>query len=188
MDYSPTPNAETSIPGELWNAFHHWELSASLDESITRMEDFIFTATSCSNGGFEAEGLTFSMSTVGTQTLALLREHQRRITTTQSRMAMLSLEGWNGRNRAQWELGRLLISGLESRRQRIETNFGNWCINWIPKLLVATSTLSPAMQTGDLPRYLPSMSTMDELSLFREMLTAEISGYRNLVSDWQNHS
>lgn len=188
MECSPTPSAGTSIPGELWNAFHHWELSASLDESITRMEDFICTCTSSSNGAFEVEKLISSMWTVGTRTLAVLREHQRRITTTQSRMEMLSLEGWSGRNRAQWELGRLLISGLESRRQRIETNFGNWCINWIPKLLCATSTVSPAMLTGDLPRYLPSMSTMDELALFREMLTAEIDGYRNLVSDWQNHS
>lgn len=188
MDFSPTPSAETSTRGELWNAFHHWEVNASLDESITRMEDFIFTAMSCSNGGFEAERLMFSMSTVGTRTLAVLNEHRRRITTTRSRMEMLSAEGWEGRSRAQWELGRLLISGLESRRQRIETNFGNWCINWIPKLLCATSTHSAAMQTGDLPRCLPSMSTMDELSLFREMLTAEIDGYRNLVSDWMNHS
>jgi hypothetical protein len=46
---------------------------------------------------------------------------------------------------------------------------------------------SAGMLTGDLPRSLPSMSTMEELSLFREMLTEEMTGYRNLVSDWQNH-
>jgi hypothetical protein len=39
-----------------------------------------------------------------------------------------------------------------------------------------------------LPRSLPAMTTHEELSLFREMLTAEIDGYRNLVSDWENHS
>lgn len=188
MAFSPIPSAETSTPGELWNAFHHWEVNASLDESITRMEDFICTSTSYSNGDSEVERLTSSMWTVGTRTLAVLNEHRRRITTTRSRMEMLSLEGWEGRSRAQWEVGRLLISGLESRRQRIEMNFGSWCTNWIPKLLSAISTPSVAMLTGDLPRYLPSMSTMDELSLFREMLTVEIDGYRNLVSDWANHS
>lgn len=188
MPYSPTPNAETSTPGELWNAFHLWELSASSEESITRMEDFIFTCSQISDGSFEAERLTFSMWTVGTQTLNLLREHQRRVTTTQSRMAMLSAEGWAGRNRAEWELGRLLISGLELRKRRVETNFGLWCMNWIPKLLHAVSTHSASMLTGDLPRSLPSMSTMPELHLFREMLMEEMTGYRNLVSDWNNHS
>lgn len=101
---------------------------------------------------------------------------------------MLSAEGWQGRSRAQWELGRLLTSGLELRKRRIETNFGLWCMNWIPKLLHAVSTHSASMLTGDLTRSLPSMSTIDELALFREMLTEEMTGYRNLVSDWQNHS
>lgn len=152
------------------------------------MEDFIFTCSQTSDGSFEAERLTYSMWTVGTQTLSLLRGHQRRATTTQSRMAMLSAEGWRGRNRAEWEMGRLLTSGLELRKRRIETNFGNWCMNWIPKLLHAVSTHSASMLTGDLPRSLPSMSTMEELSLFQEMLMEEMAGYRNLVSDWQNHS
>ena len=188
MSSSPTPNVETSIPGELWNAFHLWELNASLDESITRMEDFIFTCSRTSDGSFEVERLTYSMWTVGTQTLHLLNEHRRRLTTTQSRMEMLSQEGWRGRSRAEWEMGRLLISGLELRRRRIETSFGLWSMNWIPKLLHARSTRSASMLTGDLPRSLPSMSTMEELSLFREMLTEEMTGYRSLVSDWMNHS
>lgn len=188
MHSSPTPNAETSIPGELWSAFHLWELSASLVESITRMEDFICTVSQISDGSFEVERLTYSMWTVGTQTLSLLREHLRRDTTTQSRMAMLSAEGWQGRSRAQWELGRLLRSGLELRKRRIETNFGLFVTNWIPKLLHALSTHSASMLTGDLPRNLPSMSTIDELALFREMLTEEMTGYRSLVSDWMNHS
>lgn len=188
MDSSRTPNAETSTTGELWNAFHHWELSASWEENFTRMEDFIFTCSMTSDGSFEAERLTYSMWTVGTRTLSLLREHLRRVTTTQSRMAMLSAEGWNGRNRAQWDLGRLLLSGLELRMQRVVTNFGNFSMSWIQKLLHATSTHSASMLTGDLPRSLPAMTTHEELSLFREMLTAEIDGYRNLVSDWENHS
>ena len=188
MDSSPTLNAMDWTPSELWSAFHHWELSASSAESVTRMEDFIFTCSQTSDGSFEVERLIYSMWTVGTQTLSLLREHQRRAMTTQSRMETLCAEGWVGRNRAEVEMGRLLLSGLELRKRRVETNFGNWCMNWIPKLLHARSTHSASMLTGDLPRSLPSMSTMDELSLFREMLTEEMTGYRSLVSDWQNHS
>lgn len=152
------------------------------------MEDFIFTCSQTSDGSFEAEGLIYSMWTVGTQTLNLLREHQRRVTTTQSRMEMLSAEGWQGRSRAQWEMGRLLLSGLELRVRRLETNFGNFAMNWIPKLLHAISPHSASIATGDLPRCLPSMSTMDELNLFQAMVTEEVTGYRNLVSDWMNHS
>nr|QUS52642.1 replication-associated protein B [Mute swan feces associated gemycircularvirus 1] len=188
MSSSPTHNAPSSIPGELWNAFHLWELSASSEESCTRMEDFIFTCSQTSDGSFEAERLTFSMWTVGTQTLSLLREHLRRATTTRSRMAMLSAEGWDGRNRAEWELGRLLTSGLELRKRRIETNFGLFAMNWIPKLLHAVSTHSASMLTGDLPRSLPSMSTHEDLTLFLAMLTEEMRGYRSLVSDWNSHN
>ena len=36
-------NAESSVDGTLWNAFRHWEASASLEESIIRMEDFTST-------------------------------------------------------------------------------------------------------------------------------------------------
>lgn len=176
------------MAGELWSAFHHWELSASLHESITRMEDFIFTVSSISAEDIAVGELIRSMWTVGTRTVSLLEDHRRRDTTTRSRMEMLSAEGWLGRNRAQRELGRLLIDGLELRRRRVETNFGNFAINWIPRLLHALSTHSASMLTGDLTRSLPSMCTMEELLLFQETLTEEIRGYRNLVSDWMNHS
>lgn len=173
----------------LWNAFHHWELSASLEESITRMEDFTYTASQTSDGSFEVERLTYSMWTVVTRTSSLLREHQRRVTTTQSRMETLLLEASNGQSeRAELELGRLLISGLRSRVQRIESHFGNFVMSWIPKLLLAHSGSSQSMQTGDLPRSLPSMSHHEDLSLLGEMLMVEMSGYNQLVSDWANHS
>ncbi|ASH99144.1 putative ORF3 protein [Giant panda associated gemycircularvirus] len=185
---SPTHNAETSVDFALWNAFHHWELSASSHESLTRMEDFICTVSQTSDGSFEVERLTYSMWTVTTRTLSLLREHQRRVTTTQSRMAMLLREASSDQSgRAELELGRLLISGLKLRVRRIENHFGSFVINWIPKVLHVHTASLPSMRTGDLQKCLPNMSHQEDLSLLGEMLMVEMSGYHQLVSDWETH-
>ena len=53
MSYSLMLNAESSVDGTLWNAFRHWEASASLEESIIRMEDFTSTCFAISDGSFE---------------------------------------------------------------------------------------------------------------------------------------
>nr|UGV21555.1 MAG: replication-associated protein [Giant panda Genomoviridae] len=90
---SLTHNAATCPSGPCWTSFHHWELSASLDESSTRISAFISTCSQISDGSFEVEKLIFSMWTVGTQTSNALGELQRKVTTMRSRMETLSPGG-----------------------------------------------------------------------------------------------
>lgn len=172
----------------LWNAFHHWELSASLQESVTRMGDFIYTSSQISDGSFEVERSIYSMWTVGTRTSNLLGEHLRRVTTTQSRMEMLLREAWSDPSgRAELELGRLLIDGLKLRVRRIERHFGNFAMSWIQRVLRVHSDSLQNTRTGNIERCLPSMSHQEDLNLLAEMLTEEMSGYASLVSDWESH-
>lgn len=183
---SLTLNAETCPSGMCLTSLSDWELSASSQEKNIKLSAFISTCLLTSDGSFEVERLMYSMYTVGTQTSNLLAEHQRRVTTTQSRMVTSWLAASNGL-RAESDLARILISGLRLRMQRIERHFGAWSRSWILSLCVAHSASCRNTPIGSTPRLLPCMSHPEDLRLLEEMLTDEIRGYRQLVSDWDNH-
>lgn len=189
MSSLPTVSVETSTASQLWTSFHHWEENASLHESITRMKDFTYTCFAISDGSLEAEKLMFLMWQVATRTYALLEEHLRRDTTMQSKMETLYAEASNDlSNRAEVEIQRLYRSGLKSRVQTIERNFGNWCIAWIPNLLHALSRSLPSTPIGNLLHTLPPMSTQEELASVGVNLMDEMIGYHNLVLAMEHHS
>lgn len=185
---SLTHNAATCPSGQCLTTLAHWELSASLDESITRISDFIFTCLQTSDGSFEVERLIYSMYVVGTQTSNVLGEHRRRVTTTQSRMATSWQAALNGRFPAQLDLGRLLIRGLRLRVRRLEENFGNFARSWIQRLCAVHSASCRNTPIGGLNRSLPCMSHPEDLTLLVEMMTDEIAGYHRLVLDWDRHT
>jgi len=174
----------------LWNSFHHWEQSVSLEESCTRMKEFTSTCLLTSDGGFDHESQAYLMWEVSTQTSALLEENLTRDMTTRSRMEMSSAEGSPDRteSRAETEMGRLIRNGLKLRVRWIERSFGHFAMNWIRNRLRATSMLCRSTPTGDLQRCLPCMSHLKELNSSVEMLTEEMIGYRNLVLDLENHT
>nr|UGV21551.1 MAG: replication-associated protein [Giant panda Genomoviridae] len=183
---SLTHNAATCPSGPCWTSFHHWELSASLDESSTRISAFISTCSQISDGSFEVEKLIFSMWTVGTQTSNALGELQRKVTTMRSRMETLSRVVSSDQTASMGAV-RLLTCGLRLRARRIEASFGVFARNWIPRVCAAHSGSCRNSPTGDSPRSLPSMSHPEELTLFREMLMVEVHGWKQLVLDWETH-
>lgn len=178
------------MASELWTSFHHWERSASLDESVMRMEAFTSTCLSTSDGSFDHEEQMYSMWTVSTQTCRLLAEHQTRDTITRSRMETLSAEVLNDptTSPAELEIARLIRNGLKSRVRHLEMSFGRFATSWIRNRLRATSILCQSTPTGNLQRCLPCMSHHTELKASRAAWTEEIIGYNNLVLDVENHS
>lgn len=181
-------NAESSVDGTLWNAFRHWEASASLDESIMRMEDFISTCFAISDGSFEVEKLIFSMSTVTTQTLRRLEALRSWDTTMQSRMVTLFAEDWEDQSWiAEVEMVRLMRSGRRSRQRRIEMSFGNWCTDWILSLLHAHSRSSRSTQTGNFALWSQHTRIQQGFRSLEEILMGDLIGLDNLELAERHH-
>lgn len=189
MDYSLMLNAESSMLSSLWTCFRHWELSASLQESFTRMVAFTSTALSTLDDDTDHDRLRSSMLEVTTPMLWLVEEHLTKDMLMRSRMEM-SYAGGSGSltgSRAEREIARLIRSGLRLRVQLIERSFGDFCMSWIQSRRLATTILSRSTLTGDLNQCLPYMSHPLELHSAEERLMAEMIGYRSLESEWENH-
>lgn len=178
------------MASQLWMSLLHWELSASLDESITRLEAFICTFSATSDGSFAVEELIFSMWEDSTQTLSLLVAHRKRDTITRSRMATLSVEALADRSqqRAEAEICQLILNGLRLRVQKVEMCFGDLCMSWIQKRLLLPSGPCSGMLIGSSDPTLCCMSRQQEYPSARGSWTDEIIGYNSLVFDWENHS
>ena len=172
---------------ELENAFKNWELCSSLEERITRTEEFISIASLTLGGKEGSEELLASMLTVVTPILSSLEEHRKRATTMQLKMETSSSEALTDPHRAEAEIARLLLSGLRLRQQAIENRFGIWYINWIQKVRQLISPNFKSTVTGSLHLSLPSMSPLGTLSSLEEMLMDEIAGYFKLASDVDKH-
>lgn len=173
---------------QLWNAFRIWERSVSLDESITKLEDFISTCFAISDGSFEVERQIYSMYMVVTQMSRLLRAHLNRAVNTQSRMAILSVEDLSTQSSsAELEMGRLVIHGLRLRVRRIENRFGNYAMHWIPRLLRLLSLHLANTVTGNMQLQFQSTVTLRDLDLKAEQVMAEINGYYSLELDLESH-
>lgn len=185
---SPMLSPPPSTAGTLWTAFQHWEANASLHESITRMREFIGTCFAISDASFAVEKLMSSMYVVGTRTLTLLEEHQNWVTTTRSRMVTLFAEDWEDQSwLAEVAMVQLAISGRRSRVRRIEMSFGNWCIDWILRLLAVHSSASRNTQTGNFEQWSQYTSILSDSRSLEEILTEDLNGLDNLASGLLDH-
>jgi len=170
------------VDGTLWNAFRHWEANASLDESITRMEVFISTCFATSDGSFAVEELIFSMSAVTTRTLRRLEALRSWDGTTRARMVMLFAEDWEDQKwLAEVEMARLMIAGRRSRLRRIEMHFGNWCIDWILRLLRVHSRNSKSTQTGNFELWSQHTRVQTGSRSLEEILMEDLIGLDKLA-------
>lgn len=185
MSCSPTHNAGTLTPNELWTMFQRWEGSVSWEESHTLMGELISMSLSSSDGSLEVEKLMFSMSEVGTRMSSLLGEHLGRAMTTRARAEILSADDSNAQLRwdARVELAKIIQTGLESRMREIEKSFGIWYTSWIQRLQLVLTHNWPSTSTGNLLLTLPSMSIPGEYLLSMDTLMEEMIGYRNLGSE-----
>jgi len=176
------------VDGTLWNAFRHWEANASLDESVTRMEDFTSTCFAISDGSFEVEKLIFSMSVVSTRTLRRLEALRSWDSTMQSRMVTLFAGDWEDQTwLAEVQMAKLMRSGRRSRLRRIETSFGNWCIDWILRLLRVHSRSSKSTQTGNFDLWNQSTRIQAGFRSLEEILMEDLIGLDNLASAEMSH-
>lgn len=170
----------------LENAFRRWDIAASLAEKITRMEELTFMLLSTSATNDDLDDLMFSMWQAATRILALLKGHRLRVGSMLLRMETLYGPDWRDLDRPEIEIATLLLNGLRSRLQAIDNRFGILFTNWIPKV---RHVLSPNFQntvTGSSLLTLPTMNTPDPSHSLLENLTAEINGYYNLESDWED--
>ena len=127
------------------------------------------------------------MLKVVTPILSSLEEHQKRAGIMRAKMETSSGAPWTDPLRAEWEIQRLLLSGLRLRQQAIENRFGIWYINWIQRVRQLISPHFKSTVTGSLHLNLPSMSPLGTLASMEEMLMEEIAGYFKLVSDLEKH-
>jgi hypothetical protein len=182
MHSLPTPNVESYALSELWTCFRQWEASVSLDESITRMEEFTSIALRILGEDFEQEEPMLSMSEVITRTLASLMALRERVTITQSKMGMWSQVAWNDlmEYRAEMELGRLIISGARLQRQRVENRFGIWFMIWIQSLQSHASLNYRNTANGSTDTLLYPTDHQKELDFEEMMLMEEVLGCYSL--------
>lgn len=187
MPSSPTANVAISILGELWTCLQNIELSASLDESCTRMEEFTYTLSSISVDSSVQERLQFSMWEAATLTSRSLEELQRRDTTMRSKMAMSSQEGSNVRlTRAEVALTQLILNGVRLSWQRQQSSFGNFATNWFRNMWSEAILLYGSIASGSLHPSILSTLPPEGYGLTRQQLRESTSGCCRLVWDLEH--
>lgn len=187
MPYSPTHNVAISILGELWSCLQTFELSASLEESCTKMEAFIFTLSSISADSSVLEQLQFSMWEASTLTLNNLEGLLRRDTTMRSKMAMWSQEGSSVRGtRAEVALTQLILSGVRSSWLKQQTNFGNFATHWFRNIWLEAIHLYGNTATGSLHPSILSTLPPSGYGLTRQQLRESTSGSCRLIWDLEH--
>lgn len=187
MPSSHTPNAGTWTLGELWIIFQNFELSVSLEESCTLMEEFISTLSSISTDSSALERLQFSMWEAAIQTSRSLEALLRRVTTTRSRMETWWAEDWSVPcTRAEVALGRLILSGARSSWQNLLTSFGDFAMNWFRNMWLEVLLRYPNTPSGDIdPRLLLTRHPL-EYGSTRQLLMESVCGSVRLIWDLEH--
>lgn len=186
MSFSPTPSQDsTSIIGQLWTCLETWERSASLDERVMLMAEFITMYSQISDGSFRREKFVYSMWEASTQTSSLLDALQRKLTTTRSRMGTLLREGLEGR--AEIAIGTLIISGLRRHMLDLLTSFCTFATNWLREILCGASQTSGLTPIGNGTTEWPYTISPLALSLTRQRLRESMSGCHSLLLDLASH-
>lgn len=187
MPSSPTHSVAISILGELWTTLQNFELSASLGESCTRMEAFIFTLSSISIDSSAQGRLQFSMWEAATLTFQSLEALLRRDTTMRSKMAMSALEDSDVRmTRSEVALTQLILSGVRSQWLRTQTTFGNFALNWFRNMWSEAIHLYGSIASGSLHPSILSTLPPEGYGLTRQQLRESTSGSCRLIWDLEH--
>lgn len=163
------------------------ELSASLVEKNTLMEEFIFTLSSCSRTSIRQEMYASLMWADATQMLFVVGEHLKRVTIMRQKMETLLQEASSGR--AEREFLHLAGRGLRFCYQEHERNFLQLARTWLLGHYSVVSPPSDVTQTGDIDQSLPDMPLLEDFDLIRADTQSSMLGWDqtweqiNLVSD-----
>lgn len=150
MDFSRTRSAAPSIPTALLNILASLELSVSLAEKITLMEEFISTASlvlSVRQALGTAAPLT---STAATQILSQATAHLVLDGIMRQKMETSLPEHSNGQAETTKEFLQLVQSGMRSSWRRLEKSFLDYARTWILDHCVSTSPHSELTQIGSI--------------------------------------
>lgn len=164
------------------------ELNVSSPGRFTqRLEEFIFTCSSISAENFDPGMFVSSMWTVGTRTLFLLEELQRKVTTMRSKMEMWSRVGLRDRFLAEECLWELRESAMLRTSANLRRSFLSYATKWIE---VLSSNLSPSIRltvSGDLPPSLNPLCHPSQLVSSVASLMDEMIGWRSLELELEAH-
>lgn len=178
---SLTHNVEDLILLPCSNILQRYELSASLEEKHTLMEEFTYTLLSTSVGNIQQETLVSLMWRDATRMSWLVEEHRKKCGTTRRKMAMLSLGGLSDQVEAQFL--ELVIHGLTSSWRRVEIAFSNYVRNWLLELSLVPSLLYDATQTGDTDPFGNHTPRLPEYPLTQTTFQNSVNGYKRIWMD-----
>lgn len=180
MSSSPTVKLDpTLIIGQLSICCQYSERNVSLDESCTKMEEFISMFSLISDGSFRQERLTYSMWEAVTLTSCQLGQLRERCTTMQSRMETVLRVASN--DRAQTAILTLTISGLQQRIANLWRSFCTFATVWLQEISSVVSQTSKPTLTGNGEENQAHTLDPRALGLTRQKLHESLSGCVKLI-------
>jgi len=147
MSSLPSPNHQTSTQRRLTLLLDDLEASASSEERITLMAEFISIVSCNLSTSSNPRTRECLMLEDAIQMFGRCIAHQRRVMIMQSRMVMWLEDPLSGRAELAW--GRLAINGLKLSLQRLERSFLRLLRDWIQNHFAAVSSAFPSTQTGN---------------------------------------
>lgn len=175
MSSSPTPSAETSTNGEFTTLLRRFQLSVSLHEKLTLMEEFISMLSSISADASTSETRDALMLMATTRIYNHAVAHHRRCWTMRSRTETLSLEASVPSSTIRFR--QLTMSGLESHMHLLWTSFGILFESWHRERCAATSTPCVHMPNGTIDPRLLSINTPRPFDLALQEFRNSMNGY-----------
>ena len=174
---SHTHNAVISTLSMLSTNFQLYEQSALLQENITKMEEFISTLSSTSDGSIEAEMSKYSMWVDATQMLALLEVHLRLGGTMRQRMGTL----WQGDLKNQAIELATLRTGQRSAQRKMLRNFGEYVRVWLREHSYVISNRFEGSPIGGIKPSLLHMNRQGEYISTRQCFRNSMNGYKTIL-------
>jgi len=174
---SHTHNVAISTLSQLSTNFRLIQQSASLQENITRMEEFISTLSSTLDGSLEAEISVRSMWMDATRMFNLLECHRELAGTMRQRMATLLQADYKDQ---ALELAHRRTT-QRSAQLAMLANFGNYVRCWLREHSYVISNRFEGTPIGGLNPSLLNMNSQGEYASTRGCFRNSMNGYSKIL-------
>lgn len=175
-------SAGTWIPGQLATTLALLERNVSLDEKITRMEEFISIVSSCSRDNLGQEMSVSSMLGDATQILCAATVHRKRVGTMRRKMEMFALVASS--DRAEKAILEARLHGLELSWRKVERSFLTLSRNWILAHYASTLDNFERLLIGDSDPNQPPTNTLRDYFSTRADIPFSMSGWNKMWVSW----
>jgi len=176
-------NAETSILSEWSTILLNFQLNASSEERITQMAEFISMLSSTLGESTEPGTRAHLMWRDTTRMFLHLEGHLRRVTTMQSKMAILLRGDWN--DLYQSDFLQLATCGLKSLTLHVSQSFGRYVNHWLHVHWSLNSLNSAPSLPGNFHQSEFRMRLHRELSSTRIGFLSSMVGYETTYNQVQ---